>query len=704
MRLQLPPLRASGSDLAVTLTGDGLSKLFAVATNLLVVKLAAASQMGVFSFFLATMNILWLLSDLGLNLSLVNYVAANREHPARGLAFLKAGLALKGLLLVLVIVPCFLLASWLFGRLPDSESYPAAARLACLGAVGMALVNFASATFQGQERFRSLAAIRISEGLGRFLLVGGLVLLWRFDLFGVLLCFALAPMLVGAAGMLGPLARLRAAVFRRDTARDLIRFSRWIALSTVAGSLALQLDMLLLAALSTREVLGVYGAAQRLAVPLVLLMNSILTVLLPKAVAQRDAASLRAFSRRSLKLTGPLAALSLLLVFAGAPLIERFFPQYEGATALFQILGAGVALSLVFNPSSLLLYGLGRPDLVAWVSVGQLVFNVSGILVLVPRFGATGAALSTALTWLLGGLAWWLLARRSLAARARLESEASGPAAGEGSIREVASAGLEAGDSREGAGRAAPDGQPLLSVVMITLNSAERLRQVLASVAWADEIIVVDAGSDDATLDIARAQGARVCERSFTDFADQKNAALALAKGDWVLAIDADEIVTPALAAQIRATLAAPGPCGAFEIPFRNYLGGRWLRHGGLYPDYHTRLFRRAGARFERPIHETVRIAGPLGRLSEPIDHFSYRDPAHLWQKVRRYAARDAAYHARAGSSPWLLLLKVPWRFVSTYLLKSGFRDGRLGLLNAVALTGYAWLLFRDTARIQWRR
>jgi hypothetical protein len=169
------------------------------------------------------------------------------------------------------------------------------------------------------------------------------------------------------------------------------------------------------------------------------------------------------------------------------------------------------------------------------------------------------------------------------------------------------------------------------------------------------------------------------------------------------LVLDADEVVPAALAAAIRAALDAPGDRVAYAIPFRNFLGDRWLRHGGLYPDFHVRLFRRAGVHFTRPVHETVVLSGPVGRLEAPIDHHTYRDVDHLMQKVRLYAGRDAAFHAEAGTSVWLLLLKVPWRFLSVYLLKAGFRDGRAGLANALAMTNYAWLLFRGTAKARRR-
>jgi glycosyltransferase involved in cell wall biosynthesis len=244
---------------------------------------------------------------------------------------------------------------------------------------------------------------------------------------------------------------------------------------------------------------------------------------------------------------------------------------------------------------------------------------------------------------------------------------------------------------------------PAISVIMIARDEAARIAAALASVRWAGEIVVVDAESTDGTAEIARGLGARVVTRPWTDFADQRNAALREATGEWILSLDADEIVSPELAAEIAAVVGAFDPARGYLIPFRNYLGARWMKFGGLYPDYHLRLFRREGATFEGAVHERVQVPGPIGRLRHPIEHRTYADRADLFRKVRRYApvegkARAARNTTRSTVLP-ALLARVPYRFVRTLFFQAGWRDGADGWVHAWALALYAWLVFRSAAR-----
>ncbi len=244
-----------------------------------------------------------------------------------------------------------------------------------------------------------------------------------------------------------------------------------------------------------------------------------------------------------------------------------------------------------------------------------------------------------------------------------------------------------------------------LGVLMIARDEAARLPRALASAAWADDILVVDSGSTDDTVAVARSHGARVLERPFTDYADQRNFALDHLDTDWVLWLDADEAVTPELAAEIAAVLAAPaGPAVpvAYEMPFRNHLGDRWLRHGGLYPDHHLRLFRRTAGRFVGAVHEVFTVAGPVGRLAGAVDHRTYRDTADLFAKVDRYAPLEGR-HLRRDEPLARLVARVPWRFVRTYVVQQGFRDGRVGLIHAWAQARYGWLVLRAARRARRR-
>ena len=155
-----------------------------------------------------------------------------------------------------------------------------------------------------------------------------------------------------------------------------------------------------------------------------------------------------------------------------------------------------------------------------------------------------------------------------------------------------------------------------LSIVIITKNEESNLARTLQSVTWADEIVIVDSGSTDRTCEIAESFHAKFFVEEWKGFAAQKNSALQKATGDWVLSLDADEEVEPALADEIRQTLSANPSASGFWIPRKNFFLGRWIRHGGFYPDPKLRLFRRGAGKFEdRLVHEDIKISGPTAKL-----------------------------------------------------------------------------------------
>ena len=194
-----------------------------------------------------------------------------------------------------------------------------------------------------------------------------------------------------------------------------------------------------------------------------------------------------------------------------------------------------------------------------------------------------------------------------------------------------------------------------LSVVLISLNEAAQLPRTLLSVSWAQEIVVVDSGSTDATVEIARQAAARVFTEPWRGFGAQKNLGLDRATGDWILSLDADEEVSPELAQEIQSLLAGEPRFAAYEIPRLNHFLGRPLRHGGYWPDPKLRLFRRGAARFEeRPVHETLKTAGPVGLLKNPLLHHCYPTLEEYIEHMNRYSTLGAemlAARGRAGRS-----------------------------------------------------
>lgn len=239
-----------------------------------------------------------------------------------------------------------------------------------------------------------------------------------------------------------------------------------------------------------------------------------------------------------------------------------------------------------------------------------------------------------------------------------------------------------------------------LSVTVITWNEEERLRGCLESVAWADEIVVVDAESTDKTVGIAREFTDRIWVRPWPGFAAQKNFALDQTGGEWVLALDADERVTPELRGEIEGVLAARGPAAGYAVPRKNFFWGAWVRHGGLYPDWQLRLFRRSQGRFvEHQVHESVEVRGTVARLSQPLLHESYRNLEEFVQRSNRYSTLAARQWLAIGQGVGLvdLVLRPLGRFASMYALKRGFLDGWRGLFLAIL---YAYYVFLRTAKV----
>ncbi len=236
-----------------------------------------------------------------------------------------------------------------------------------------------------------------------------------------------------------------------------------------------------------------------------------------------------------------------------------------------------------------------------------------------------------------------------------------------------------------------------LSVVLITLNEAANLPRTLASVRWAQEIIVVDSGSTDATLAIARDCGARVFEEPWRGFGAQKNSAISHATGDWILSLDADEEVSSGLGAEIQALLAGSPTFEAYWIPRLNHFLGRALRHGGYWPDPKLRLFRRGGARFqERSVHETLETSRPVGSLRNALIHHCYPTLEDYIEHMNRYSSAGAAMLVSAGGAPrslpalvWNAVFNPGATFLYNYVFRLGFLDGREGLLQHLNHSAY---------------
>lgn len=229
-----------------------------------------------------------------------------------------------------------------------------------------------------------------------------------------------------------------------------------------------------------------------------------------------------------------------------------------------------------------------------------------------------------------------------------------------------------------------------LSVAMIAMNEEANLARTLETVKWADEIVVVDSGSKDRTIEIAQSFGAKTSYHAFGGHGEQKNVALDLCTMEWVLLLDADEPLTPELQREIQELLAGEPKYTAYWIPRLNLILGRWMRHGGFYPDHKLRLFQRGAARLSEGVgpHSTPQHQGPKGKLKHDMLHYAYPTMGVYLEHMNRYSSEIAALLAAQGRTSrslpafvWNAVLN-PWAtFVYNYIVRLGFLDGREGLL-----------------------
>ena len=228
-----------------------------------------------------------------------------------------------------------------------------------------------------------------------------------------------------------------------------------------------------------------------------------------------------------------------------------------------------------------------------------------------------------------------------------------------------------------------------LSVIIITRNEAANIRACLESVAWVDEIIVVDSGSSDDTVAIAREFTPQVYKHDWPGFGAQKNRALGYATHEWVFSIDADERVTPELRAAIEAVLQKEEDgCAAYRVSRLSSYCGRFMRHSGWHPDPIVRLFRRSAARFSDDlVHERLLVEGIVGQLGGELLHYAFDNLEEVLRKMDMYSTAGAQMMHQCGRQASLsgAVLRGLWSFVRTYILRGGFLDGREGFMLAVS-------------------
>lgn len=240
-----------------------------------------------------------------------------------------------------------------------------------------------------------------------------------------------------------------------------------------------------------------------------------------------------------------------------------------------------------------------------------------------------------------------------------------------------------------------------ITAVILTYNEAAHVQACIASLAWADRVVVFDSFSQDDTLALAQAAGAETAQSSFQNYAQQRNAALAHVQTDWVFFVDADERGDPELAAEIRRVVAHRPEMGWY-VPRHNYLFGKLTLGAGWFPDYQLRLFRHGRVHYERPVHELAVVDGAIGYLENPLIHYNYRDLAHFRAKQRAYTDYDASILQQQGvrPKPQNFVLQ-PWRhFWWRFVTLKGYRDGLHGLRLSLYMGYYEWVKYRKLAAL----
>jgi glycosyltransferase involved in cell wall biosynthesis len=236
-----------------------------------------------------------------------------------------------------------------------------------------------------------------------------------------------------------------------------------------------------------------------------------------------------------------------------------------------------------------------------------------------------------------------------------------------------------------------------VSVIIIALNQEDHIVPCLETVRWADDIVIVDSGSEDRTLELARGFTDRIFTIDWPGFGAAKNFALDQARCDWVFSLDTDERVSEALQNEILATVRGNVQFSGYRVPRKNYFGDRWIKRLGWYPDYTLRLFRRGQGRFRpRAVHEEVEVNGPVGFLHTPLDHYSYASVSEYLTRQDRYARLAAQEMLKEGRRP--RSGELFWRplshFLKLYLLRLGFLEGRLGYTLSLLSSLYNFLKY----------
>lgn len=231
-----------------------------------------------------------------------------------------------------------------------------------------------------------------------------------------------------------------------------------------------------------------------------------------------------------------------------------------------------------------------------------------------------------------------------------------------------------------------------LSVAIITYNEERIIEKTLSAIdTWVDQIVVVDSYSTDNTLSILEMFNTSIFQKKWQGYSKQKNFAISKCTGDWILVLDADEVLSNELKDEVLNIIKNPSDCDGFKVKRKFYIGKRWIRHGGYYPDFQLRLFKNnISAQFkQREVHESIELNGKIGFLSHPLDHYAYKNVNDYKKALKKYA--ELASKEIKNKKFYAPLLRAVWAFIYRYLIRLGFLEGRLGFQLVTVYSGYVY-------------
>ena len=392
-------------DSAIVLTGNILGAGLGFIATILITRTLGPAQFGLFSVALAVMGIATQFSDFGIGTGLVRFASLylHQDKLKADLMF-KVSLKLKLIISVLVFLIGFFASESLAVHVFRKPELIFPLKLAFIGALGASLVAYISATLQARQSFKKFALVNLVNPVGKFALIGLLFLTYKLNLFSALTTVIILPFIAFLIGsLIIPRDFLRAKGDEKEAFHNLFHFSKWILVSTLCVIIFTRLDVLMLGYFKVMEEAGYYSAGYNLGFGFSILLGSFITVLLPEFSKLTEKQQIIKYIKKTLKITSHIAIIFLPILFLAKPLILVIYgTSYLNSAIIFQILFLRFLLVLVFNPTTLVIYSINKPQIGAYGNLLQLIFNVTGNYLVIPVYGAFGAAMVTLITDVVG--------------------------------------------------------------------------------------------------------------------------------------------------------------------------------------------------------------------------------------------------------------------------------------------------------------